>query len=331
MRQDTIHEQAFRRRMALLALLHRRPHCYEEIIASLDQKQLFIYDREENEAKIQDLQRFQFRHDLQALKILDFQITFDRSSKCYTWSNSPFGFSLDQSQLNTLALLRHTFADPVFPRASEIRSFLSFLINLLPPEQQKTLQDQRPLIKIDLRDKVHYQAIDASMLREIDIAVQGALQLEFIYCAPYSGKERRHVIEPQPLKHKDGHVYLYGRSIEGNKELNFRLDYIVPGTVKHRSISATHNRPFSPSYLLRYTLTPAIARHNVSKHFEGQQEERHFDGSVTVTARTSSLFEARRILLSYGINCIVHEPPELVAQMRLVRDHFNESYPTPFE
>ena len=39
------------------------------------------------------------------------------------------------------------------------------------------------------------------------------------------GKERHHVIEPKPLRFKDGHVYLHGWSLDRDKELRFRLDY----------------------------------------------------------------------------------------------------------
>ncbi len=71
-----------------------------------------------------------------------------------------------------------------------------------------------------------------------------------------------------------------------------------------------------------------IARNSVSQHFPGQTVETHTDGSATVTARIPDLFEARRILLSYGENCTVLEPPELVEQMRVVAAEFSKIYLT---
>ena len=71
-----------------------------------------------------------------------------------------------------------------------------------------------------------------------------------------------------------------------------------------------------------------IARNGVSRHFDAQHVDLHADGSATVTARITDLFDARRILLSYGENCTVLEPPELVKQMRTVAADFSRKYLT---
>ncbi|NJM08353.1 WYL domain-containing protein, partial [Candidatus Gracilibacteria bacterium] len=42
----------------------------------------------------------------------------------------------------------------------------------------------------------------------------------------------------------------------------------------------------------------------------------HDDGSATVTATVTNLWQARQILLRYGDACCVQEPPELVALLR---------------
>ncbi len=65
--------------------------------------------------------------------------------------------------------------------------------------------------------------------------------------------------------------------------------------------------------------------------FADQQVDAHPDGSATVTARITDLFDARRILLSYGENCTVLEPPALVEQMRKVATEFSKKYLTPEE
>src|SRR6266487_6971031 len=76
MKRDTPAERAMRRRLALLALLHKRPHRYEEIIATLDTQNLLVYDRMENARSIVQQQRYQFRHDIQALRLLYCKIIF---------------------------------------------------------------------------------------------------------------------------------------------------------------------------------------------------------------------------------------------------------------
>ena len=331
MNPDTRDKLAFRRRIALLALLHRSPQTYDEIISALDRQDLLNYDREEDHATIVRLQKYQFRYDQRTLRQIGYVIVFDRRSKRYCWNNSPFGLSLSPTQLEALALLCHTFAHSTFPHSHDLRELLTFLVERLSPTQQEFIENHRDTFSIDLREATDYSNADPETIREIKKAIQRTQQLAFTYRAPRQGKERRHVIEPRPLVFKERHTYLYGRAIEGNRELQFRLDHIVPGSAKMLSNKFTHASPFVSSYTLRYWLSPTLARNGVSEHFSEQRVESHADGSATVTAHTDNLFEARRIFLGYGVNCIVLEPPELVAEMRQVRDHFNTSYPTPSE
>jgi proteasome accessory factor C len=138
------------------------------------------------------------------------------------------------------------------------------------------------------------------------------------------------VIEPEPLVFERGHVYLYGWSIDRQKRLQFRLDYIIPSSAEVLHTSVLPSRPAPISYTLKYRLSPVIARNSVSQHFPSQQVETHPDGSATVTARITDLFDARRTLLSYGENCTVLEPPELVQQIRSIALDFKK-YLTPDE
>src|SRR5690349_17193452 len=98
MRSDSRAERATRRRLSLLALLHTRPHRREELIASLNGHGLFIYDHATDPATIARQQLYQFRHDIDALRRMKYDIVHDRRSKYYSWQNSPFGVSLDPAQ-----------------------------------------------------------------------------------------------------------------------------------------------------------------------------------------------------------------------------------------
>lgn len=80
--------------------------------------------------------------------------------------------------------------------------------------------------------------------------------------------------------------------------------------------------PPRPSYMLCYQLSSHIARYSVSTHFPDQEVQNHPNGSATVTAKVANLFDARRILLSYGEHCIVLGPPELIKQMQVVARHY---------
>ena len=66
-----------------------------------------------------------------------------------------------------------------------------------------------------------------------------------------------------------------------------------------------------------------------SLHLTDQQVEPHPDGSVTVTAQITDLFEARQLVLKYGENCVVESPPELIEQMCIIAAHFAQTYLTP--
>lgn len=324
MRNDTPTERANRRRLALLALLHHRPYAYDELIAALDRDELFSSDRASDAAVIARLKRYQFRNDLRALRLLSCDIRCDLHTRFYTWHNSPFGLSFTQEKLTTFALLLNTFNETTILHAHDIQALLRYLIERLPEEQQKVLANQRGAFSIDLHETTDYRNADQLTIQRIERAIARKQQLQFTYRSPREGQERRHVIEPQLLIFEHGHVYLYGWSINHEQRLQFRLDYIIPGSAEILNISVLPGRPSPVSYTLKYRLSPIIARNGVSQHFPGQQVETHPDGSATVTARITDLFNARRTLLSYGENCTVLEPPKLVEQLRAVALDFQK-------
>lgn len=317
--------------MALLALLHRRPYGYDELIAALDRDDLFSDDHASDAAVIERLQRYQFRNDMQALRKLSCDIRCDRRSGCYIWHNSPFGLALTQEQLTTFALLLNTFNETMMIHADEIKALLGFFVNQLSQEQQKQLARHRYPFSIDLHETTDYHNADAHNIQRIEMAIERSQQLKFAYRSLREGKEHIHIIEPQPLVFERGHVYLNGWSPEYGKSLRFRLDYILPGSAEMLPTRIAKSRPSPISYVLRYELSPIIARNDVSRHFADQVVESHPDGSATVTARITDLFDARRILLSYGENCTALEPPVLVEQMRKVAADFSKKYLTPEE
>jgi predicted DNA-binding transcriptional regulator YafY len=331
MRSDTTAERAAKRRFAILEILHRGSLPYEKIIATLDQKGLLDYDRSANPTVTAKQQRYQFRHDLSALRLMGCTIAFERPTKCYIWRNSPFGLSLNEAQLSTLASLLDTFKNAAILHTADIEALLAHLVTLLPQQQQKALSLRRHAFSIDLHETTDYRTADPLTVQGIEVAIKRGQQVEFCYRTPRDGKERRHVIEPQPMVFERGHVYLHGWSIDWNRELPFRLDYILPGSVRVLPTQALRQRPKQADKQLRYYLSPVIARNSVSVYFPEQVVERHPDGSATVTAQVTDLFEARRILLSYGANCTVLEPPALVEEMRTIAAALYKIYHTPGE
>lgn len=320
---------ANKRRLALLILLHRRPYGYDELIAALDKDDLFSCDHVNDAVVVARQQRYQFRSDLQVLRKLSCDIRCDRGSGRYIWHNSPFGLALNQEQLKTFATLLNTFNETKMIHADEMQALLTFFIEQLPQEQQKQLKQRRFPFSIDLHETTDYRDADAHNLRHIEMAIERSQQLKFVYRSLRKGEEHTHVIEAQPLVHERGHVYLTGWSPEFGKSLRFRLDSIVTGSAEMLPTRIARSRPAPVSYVLRYQLAPVIARNGVSQHFADQQVEMHPDGSATVIARITDLFDARRTLLSYGENCTVLEPPDMVEQMCVVAVEFSKKYLTP--
>lgn len=330
MRNDTLTERANRRRLALLVLLHHSPRRNSELIAELDRNDLFANDRASDATVIERQRRYQFRNDIDALRLLSCDIQFDRRTKCYSWHNSPFGLSLTQEQLTTFILLLNTFNETTILHAHDIQALLQLLVGRLPVEQQKVIANQQVAFSIDLHETTDYRNADPPTITCIEQTIARKQQLQFAYRSPKAGQERRHTIEPEPLVFEHGHVYLYGWSLDHEKRLQFRLDYILPGSAEPLHTTIARSRPMPISYILTYRLSPVIARNSVSQHFPNQQVETHADGSATVTARITDLFEARRTLLSYGENCTVLTPPELLQQFRAVALDF-QKYLTPDE
>lgn len=330
MQNESLTERATRRRKTLLTLLHRGPQRYDELIAAIDRDHLFSYDREEEPATIARQQQYQFRRDLRALR-LHYQIKFDTKNKHYFLLETPFGLSFGQKHIAAFALALDTFQKMTIPYANDVQDLFSFLLSRLPDDQQKAIVEQKRVLTIELPEKTDYSTIDPFTFNEIERAILRGQQLAFTYRSPRKGEEVRHVIEPQPLQSKDGHVYLHGWSVDYQNELRFRLDYILPGTAKMLSIRSMQHRPSQRTYLLRYHLTPVIARNSVSDQFPEQKMETHPDGSATITAKIDNLFEIRQTMLKYGENCTVEAPPELVALMRPVATHFAQTYLTSEE
>jgi predicted DNA-binding transcriptional regulator YafY len=330
MRSESVTERAMRRRNAILTLLHEGPQRYEQLRTALDRDHLFLYDSEEDADTIKRKQLHQFRHDLRALR-LHYQIKFDKKEQVYFLLETPFGLSFGPKQIAAFALVLHTFQKMSIPYADDMRDLFSFLLSRLPDHQQRAIIEQRRALNIELHEKTDYSKIDPATFNEIEKAILRGQQLEFTYRSPSKGKDVRHVIEPQPLIYKDGHIYLRGWSLEYQNELRFRLDYILPGTASMLNTRVAPSRPSRRTYLLRYRLTPKLARNGVSDQFPEQKVEEHSDGSATITAKVDDLFEVRQIRLKYGENCTVEAPAELLAQMRPVAVHFAQTYLTPDE
>jgi predicted DNA-binding transcriptional regulator YafY len=253
------------------------------------------------------------RADLNDLKALGYEVGFDRKRNHYYWANSPFGLALDDAQLAALDLLRRTFANQTFPRVAEIRALLDSLVARLPAEQARALDRLPPRLAIHLPEIRSDPAPHPHTLQAIEAALKAHRQLEFAYQSPKNIETVRHCITIESFVAKDSHVYLYGWETGSSELKQFRCERIVPYTARS---AASAQRGIHYPYQIAYRAAPELARGGVSPRFDNMQIEPQPDGGALVRADTANLWEAHKILLSYGQLVYVLSPPALVALMR---------------
>lgn len=258
--------------------------------------------------------RYSLQLDLEDLRALGYDVGYDQKLARYRWRTSPFGLQLDDRHLAALAHLRHTFADQTLPQVQDIRSLLDHLVTCLPPAGRNHLSKIPIELIIRVDEVSDYATIDPSILRVISNALHLQRQIEFDYCSPRQGRTLRHCVSPSPLVLKNGHVYLHGYKDGDTKQLTFRLEHIVPQTIA--CIKRSARPPIIHTHAISYWLSAEIARGGVSVRFPQHQATLQDDGSAIVHAVTANLWEAHKILLTYGAGCRVLTPPALVALIR---------------
>jgi len=304
------------RRLAILVALHHGPATLAELYAHLAAAGFGDPDLlpGDSAGDPPPTWKFNFQADLEALRALGYEARYDRKLARYRLAHSPFGLVLDEAQLAALGHLQHTFADHSFPQAPEIQALLRHLVSLLSPAAVKQLSRLPIEITIELAEVSRYETIDPGILKVIRNALKLGRQMEFDYRSPQHDRVLHHCISPQPLILKNGHVYLPGYRDGWTKMLEFRLERLVPESVKPVSRSA--HQPIVHREPIRYWLGAAVAQGTVSPRFPQTQVTPQPDGSALVTAETANLWEAHKILLAYGANCQVLAPPALVQLMR---------------
>lgn len=249
----------------------------------------------------------------------------------------PFlSLALSPEALRGLAFLLDTF-DEESAAGDQARPLLEAIQGRLPPDQLRQLKRQTPDLEINLR---HLDQGDISPRVWADVRRAAAEHhvLQFDYISPeHDPPERRtHVVEPYRVRFQDGHWHLhaYCRRWTGphaHKDnagwLTYRLTRIQAEGLEiwpDKFPADQRRRRLVP---IRYRLGPVLHRGGVSPRFEEMEVSPvEADGWVTVTAKTDDLFRARRVLLAYGENCEVLEPPELRRGMARAAHEMAERY-----
>ncbi|HKZ79715.1 MAG TPA: WYL domain-containing protein [Anaerolineae bacterium] len=264
------------------------------------------------------------RHDLDWLERLGFEVGVFAGHRYRLVDIAPrFPLPISREHVEMLATVRKALEGTLYGGA--IEDFVKRLRPFVDPNLRPQL-DREPLLKLNvplLDDLAPHQ----STLHQIRRAYYQRRRISFLYTSPARPEARpiRHTVEPEALEESDGHVYFEGYSVSDEDVLPFRLDRVVPGSVEvlpTRFVGGRQRRAIP----IRYRLAPKIARSGATRRFDEHDETVLPDGWIEVTAKTKSLFWASKKLLKYGENCIVVEPPELVAEMKRVVGEMARNY-----
>lgn len=196
----------------------------------------------------------------------------------------------------------------------------------LPADRQEEHRRHRSAMILQLNGK-SVGRIDPVVLKTLRRAIKRRQEIIFNYWSTFDiDHPRQHRVAPYGIFFRpEGHGYLDatllhvephgGETIHDT--IHYRLDRIVAGSVEILPETLPNERIQPPSHSLRYVLNPTVARRrDVASYFPNTQITYHDDGSATVTATVTNLWQTRQVLLRYGGNCVVESPQELVDMFR---------------
>jgi len=314
--------QTFRRRLLLVRLLLRGPLSREAMIAAVQ--------RELGDESYPTAAASALKHDLDAIKReYGCGIHYQRASGLYVLDD--LGelalLELPDTCMEALAFLDASFPEgSALPEHANIRALLERVVRLLPASRQEQHRTKQCAMMLDLAGRVPNR-IDRASLRKLQNAIEQRQEVAFDYLSLVDiDKPRRHRVAPYRVFFRpEGHGYLDATLLEATpagKEavyaaIDYRLDRVVAGSVEILPNMLPPKRIQPPSFELCYRLLPEVARRrDVAAYFPQTQIEYHDDGSATVTAVVTNLWQARQVLLRYGTGCKVLRPPELVELFR---------------
>jgi predicted DNA-binding transcriptional regulator YafY len=269
------------------------------------------------------------KHDLDALKAeYGCQISFQRERGVYVLQDLGELALLDipHECMEALAFLDASFpAGSALPEQAHIRALLDRVLRLLPATRREQHQQRRTAMRLNLAEG--NGRIDSGVLTAVKRAIDERQEIMFSYWSTTDiDAPRRHRVAPYGVFFRpEGHAYLDATLLEAtpmhgeplHAAIDYRLDRIVTGSVIVLPDVLPSQRLQPRAYTLRYELLPIVARRcDVAAYFPDTLITYHDDGSATVTATVTNLWQTRQILLRYGDVCQVLDPPELIKLFR---------------
>jgi predicted DNA-binding transcriptional regulator YafY len=323
----------FRRRLILVRALLRAPLSRDNLVS-------VVQDELGDEGYPSDTASA-LKNDLDALKgEYGCQIRFHRHMNCYVLEDMGDLALLD---LPDDCLEAVAFLDASFPAGSDVsayagvRSLLDRIVKLLPRQRQREHAQGRHVLSMQLPGASTHP-LDPDVLATVRRAIAQRRELSFHYRSNTDDHlQTQHRVAPYDIYFSaEGHTYLDATMLDVAPRhpaaiipaaIPYRLDRIVAGTAQVLHTVLPKERIQPQRYTLRYHLVPAVARRrDVSAYFPDTRITYHDDGSATVTATVTNLWQTRQILLRYGSACEVLEPPELIELFCATVDGMAETY-----
>ena len=265
------------------------------------------------------------RTDLAQLKLWNFDIKTRRNPARYELVFNPLAHSFSHGHLEALAMVREMFSAE-HPLAGSFHPLLS-LLTLGLDDEQRAVYEQPPTLRLSLKLATDYPAIH-QFLPTLKFAIIRQHQVQFEYLSlDQRDQPVRHIVDPFEIEYQQQHLYLVAYSNRIRQIMDFRLDQIVPNSVKSLPTPiANPNRDLHP-YVFRYRLVAKLARRGVSERFVQQRIVQTFaNGDVEIEARARSQFYALRGLLRYATSARATFPPALVEEMKTTLHQMIEQY-----
>lgn len=317
---------ALKRALLLLRFLRQSPADKTTLIKQVREAMSEAYTEDNEKAQSRTFER-----DLENVRYrLGGEVTWNTGLRQYVLLSPG---SLVQAELPGEALSGLAFLMDSFTTSEEIQAVIRPLLNwveqAVPTEQMRQMAHQQVPIQLNVK-RISEQDIHPDVWEKVIYAIKHRRIIEFFYASPHHEKTepRRHRVEPYEHYFRNGHFYLKAyclrwvapNGFEGGKfwANPYRLNYILPNDFVLLS-NFVHREKQARMTPIRYKLSPQIVRGGISRYFADMDVgEPDVEGWVEVTAQTDNEFEAYRILLAYGEQCIVLEPATLVERFRQV-------------
>lgn len=326
----------FEAALVIVHHLQKGPADKGELIRVVQEILPDAYDKANPEA-----QDSSFERDMNTVRRrLEADVVCDRSSNLY-YLNDPGPFL--RLALSDEAMAGLAFLLEVFDFDGTISDFVRPLLDLVQKSLSPVQAQQLERFHSTLHLKLQYldeTKIAPIVWQKVNYAVNSRRVLRFAYLSPrYENLEpHTHTVEAyNPVRFHRGHFELpaYCRheyDLQGWEKSNpgwirYRLDRIQPDSIEILSETLQLSQRQKRLALVRYRVSPVLARGGISPHFEemevGQPDE---NGWVEVTGKTADLFEAERLFLAYGQHCMVLSPPALVTRMKQAATQMAQFY-----